>query len=146
MAGYNRVILLGNLTRDPDLRVTQGGLAICKIGLAVNTKRASKDGTAKEDVCFVDCTAFGRAAETLHKYMRKGSQLLIEGRLNLEQWESSDGQKRSKLAVIIDNMTFVGGKPGGSHDRSRPADPAVTSEADQPQFGSDPEADADIPF
>lgn len=110
---YNRIILAGNVTREVELRHTQGGMAIAKIGLAVNRK--SKD---KETTCFVDCTAFGKSAEILAEYVRKGSSLLVEGRLELETWEDKEGNRRSKHGVVVDNFQLGqrgddgGEKPG----------------------------------
>jgi single-strand DNA-binding protein len=110
MANFNKVILLGNLTRDIEVRFTQGGLAIAKFGLAVNRRATSKDGETKETTCFVDVTAFGKQAEILEKYVSKGSPLFMEGRLEFSTWEDKNGGgKRSKLEVILENFQFIGG-------------------------------------
>ena len=109
MASFNKVILMGNLTRDPELRVTAGGVSICKIGLAVNRVYSTKDGERREEVTYVDIDAFGKQAEVINKYMRKGRPLFVEGRLKFDQWES-EGQKRSKLGVILDKFEFIGGR------------------------------------
>ena len=98
MANFNKVILMGNLTRDVELRHTQGGMAIAKFGMAVNRKSSTRDGEQRESTCFVDLTAFGKQAELLNQYVRKGSPLFIDGRLEYSTWESQDGGKRSKLA------------------------------------------------
>ena len=95
MASFNKVILIGNLTRDPELRVTGSGLSICKLGLAVNRSYTNKDGESKDETTYVDVDAFGKQAEILAKFMQKGRPLMLEGRLKLDQWESNDGQKRS---------------------------------------------------
>ncbi|MCR9243765.1 MAG: single-stranded DNA-binding protein [bacterium] len=108
MANFNRVILLGNLTRDIELRHTQSGMALAKFGMAVNRKY-SVQGEQKESTCFVDLTAWGKQAEILQQYVRKGSQLFVEGRLEYSTWESQDGGKRSKLEVVVENFQFVGG-------------------------------------
>lgn len=119
MASYNRIVLMGNLTRDPQLSFTPANTAICKFGLATNRKWKDRDGNMKEDVCFVDCTVFGRGAETFNQYMSKGRSVLVEGRLQLDQWTSPEGDKRSKHVVIVDNFTFVGGgRDGGDPERS----------------------------
>src|SRR5688500_16681287 len=98
MAGnFNRVLLLGNLTRDPELRYTPNNTPICKIGLAVNRKWRDQQGEMKEEVTFVDCDAFGRTAETINQYLRKGRPIFIEGRLRLDQWQDKEGNNRSKL-------------------------------------------------
>jgi single-strand DNA-binding protein len=110
MASFNKVILLGNLTRDPELRVTPKGTAVCQIGLAVNSTYKDKEGNQKEEVTFVDIDVFGRQAEVIAKYMIKGRPLLVEGRLKLDSWESKEGDKRSKLKVVLENFQFVGSK------------------------------------
>lgn len=115
MSSFNKVILMGNLTRDPETRVTPGGLTICKLGLAVNRTFSTQQGEKREEVTYIDCTAFGKQAEALGKWMTKGKPLMIEGRLKLEQWETNDGQKRSKLGVVVETFQFLGdGKAGGS--------------------------------
>lgn len=113
MASFNKVILLGNLTRDPETRVTANDLTICKMGLAVSRVYSTRDGERREETTFVDVDAFGRQAEVITKYLRKGSPIMIEGRLRLDQWESNEGQKRSKLCVVLENFQFVGGRDGG---------------------------------
>lgn len=110
MASYNKVILMGNLTRDPETRVTASGLTICKLGLATSRVFATKDGERKEETTFVDVDAFGKQAEVITKYMRKGRPIMIEGRLKFDQWESAEGQKRSKLGVILESFQFIGGR------------------------------------
>lgn len=111
MANYNKVILMGNLTRDPELRVTPGGLAICKFSLAVNRTFTDKAGEKREETAFVDIDSFGRQAETLSKYVTKGSPLFVEGRLKLDQWEDKNtGEKRSRLGVVLENFQFMGSR------------------------------------
>jgi single-strand DNA-binding protein len=112
MASFNKVILMGNLTRDVEVRYLPSGMAVADIGLAVNDKRKGQNGEWVEEATFVDITLFGRQAEVAGEYLSKGSQALIEGRLKLDQWEK-DGQKRSKLKVIAENMRMLGGKGGG---------------------------------
>ena len=105
MASFNTVILVGNLTRDPELRYTSNGKAIAKIGLAVNRTWTNEAGEKKEEVTFVDVDTFGRTAENVGQYMRKGSPILIEGRLRLDQWDDKQtGQKRTKLGVVADTV------------------------------------------
>ncbi len=108
MANFNKVILLGNLTRDVELRHTQSGQALAKFGMAINRKW-SQNGEQKESTCFVDLTAWGRQAEVLQQYVKKGSQLFVEGRLEYSTWESPEGGKRNKLEVVVENFQFVGG-------------------------------------
>lgn len=150
MASFNKVILIGNLTRDPELRYTPKGMAIAKIGLAVNRTWRNEAGESKEEVTFVDVDAFGRQAETLAQYMKKGSPLMIEGRLKLDQWDDKQsGQKRSKLGVVVEGFQFLGGnRSEGASDaprRSAPSSgspsPAAAPEPDMPS----PEED-DVPF
>jgi len=112
MASFNRVILLGNITRDIEVRYLQSGMAVTDIGLAVNDRRKNQQGEWVEETTFVDVTLWGRTAEVAGEYLGKGSQVLIEGRLKLDQWEK-DGQKHSKLKVIGERMQLVGGKGGG---------------------------------
>src|ERR1700685_1721033 len=112
MASFNRVILLGNLTRDPQVRYTPGGTAVSEIGLAVNrTWFDQKTNSRREEVTFVDVTLWGRQAEVAGEYLAKGRQVLIEGRLQLDTWEDKEsGQKRSKLRVVCENMTMLGSR------------------------------------
>ena len=113
MASYNKVILMGNLTRDPQLSYLPSQTAAVEIGLAVNHRYKGNDGQMVDKVCFVDCRAYGRQAETLNQYMKKGRPLLIEGRLEFDQWEAQDGSKRSKHRVFIERFTFVDSGQGG---------------------------------
>jgi single-strand DNA-binding protein len=155
MSNYNRVILLGNLTRDPELRHTSGGTAMAKLGMAIN-RRYTANGEAKESVCFVDLVAWGKQAEVLHKYVHKGSQLMVEGRLEFSQWEDKSGGKRSKLEVAVENFQFVGGKKadgggsssGRSGERVEYADdppPKTRKQAEHRDVGQEPDY-GDIPF
>ncbi len=151
MAAFNKVILIGNLTRDPDLRVTNTGLSICKLGLAVNRNYTTKEGDSKDETTYVDIDAFGKQAEILSKYMQKGKPLMIEGRLKLDQWESSDGQKRSKLGVILENFQFIGGREESSSQSSNAYEDNAgrSSEANSNVNNanqSDESFDGDVPF
>ena len=114
MANLNKVMLMGNLTRDPELKYLPSQTAVCEVGLATNRKWTGQDGQQKEEVTFVDCTAFGKTAETLAKYLKKGRPVFIEGRLKYDQWEAQDGSKRSKLAVVIENFQFIDSRPAGA--------------------------------
>jgi len=159
MANYNRVILAGNLTRDPELSYTPSNTPICKFGMAINRRWRGQDGNSREETCFVDCTAFGRQAETINQYMNKGRPLLIEGRLNYSQWTGQDGQKRSKLAVVVETFQFLGGRqdggggggpvPARSAPRSTPSAAPMDSEPPPPEpddYGSPPGGEDPIPF
>lgn len=107
---YNKVVLMGNLTRDVDIRYSQSGSAIGNTGIAVNRKWKSSTGEQKEEVMFVDLTFFGRTAEIANQYLRRGKKVLIDGRLSLSQWTSKDGQKRSKHSIIVENLQMIGGR------------------------------------
>jgi single-strand DNA-binding protein len=152
MANFNKVILAGNLTRDPDLRYTPKGMAIAKFGLAVNRVWKSETGENKEEVTFVDIDAFGKQAETISQYLKKGSPLLVEGRLRLDQWDDKQtGQKRSRLGVVLESFQFLGG--GNRADTAAPADArpaaAQTAVAEAPaSAASEPAApeEDDVPF
>ncbi|MEK7776777.1 MAG: single-stranded DNA-binding protein, partial [Planctomycetota bacterium] len=109
MASLNKVFLMGNLTRDPELRYTPAGLAVASFGIATNRVWTAKSGEQKEDVCYVDISIFGRRAEVVGEYFSKGNPIFIEGLLQLNQWETKDGQKRSALRVVADNFQFIGG-------------------------------------
>jgi len=136
--GYNKVILMGNLTRDPEMRYTPGGTPVTEFGLAVNRRYTTKDGQQKEEVAFVDITAWGKQAEVIHQYMKKGRRIFLEGRLVFDSWTSSDGQKRSKLRVRLDNFVFLGSRQDAGE--SQEPLPAAGSESQVP-----PDED-DIPF
>lgn len=112
MANLNKVMLIGNLTRDPELRATQGGTSICKLGLAMNRKIPGKEGgDGKEEVTYVDLTAWGKVAELIAKFLKKGDPLFVEGRLTLEKWTDKESNKeRTKVSVTVENMQFLGGK------------------------------------
>mgnify|MGYP001986033150 FL=1 len=145
MPNYNKVILMGNLTRDPEVRYTSGGTAIAKLGLAVNRRWTNKEGQPQEETTFVDVDAFGRQAETIGQYLKKGRPVMVEGRLKLDQWDDKQtGQKRSKLGVILENFQFLdsrGDSGGGGY--SQPDAPSAPAQGGG--GGSMPEDD-DVPF
>ena len=156
MASFNKVILVGNLTRDPELRYTPKGMAIAKIGVAVNRVWRNEAGETKEEVTFVDVDVFGRTAENVGQYMRKGRPILIEGRLRLDQWDDKQtGQKRSKLGVVAETVQFLGsptgggnaGGEGGEAPRRAPAAAASAPAAPaEPEGESAPPEHDDVPF
>ena len=113
MASFNQVILLGNLTRDIELRHTPSNQTVANIGLAVNRTFQTKDGERREETTFVDCESWGRQAEVMAQYLSKGRPVLIQGRLKLDSWQDKDGGNRSKLKVVVENFQFVGGREGG---------------------------------
>jgi single-strand DNA-binding protein len=134
---FNKVILIGNLTRDPEVTHTVKNTAICELGLAVNRNYTKGDGEKCTDTCFVDVTFFGKRGETIEKYCQKGSKLLIEGSLKFESWEAKDGSgKRSKLKIVGENFQFMGKAPS-SEASAAPSGPKVAEGA--PSTGSDTE-------
>ncbi|MBN1818021.1 MAG: single-stranded DNA-binding protein [Sedimentisphaerales bacterium] len=146
MASYNKVILLGNLTRDPELRYTPSQTAVVDFGLATNRRWRGQDGSEKNETCFVDCTMFGKRAEVVSRYFKKGTPIFIEGRLTYDSWTAQDGSKRSKLKVTVENFEFVGpgGQAGnGGPGRGGPADQTTPMDDD---FGQAPFAGDEIPF
>ena len=120
MASYNKVILMGNLTRDPELKQTPSNQSVAQIGLAVNRKFKGREGDMKEETTFVDCEAWGRTAETMSKYLSKGKPVFVEGRLKLDQWQDKDGNNRSKLKVVIDTFQFVDSRGAQSGQSQQP--------------------------
>jgi single-strand DNA-binding protein len=144
MANFNKVILLGNLTRDPQLSYTPNQTAVVEFGLATNRKWKGQDGQDRSETCFVDCKAFGRMAENINKYCSKGRPLLVDGRLTFSSWEAQDGSKRSKLRVTVENFQFIGSGSGGQgQGQGQGQDgPAAAQQAG----GADAAVDNDIPF
>jgi len=162
MAYLNKVFLIGNLTRDPELRVTPKGTAICQFGIAVNRQFKDESGATRDETTFVDIEAWGKQGELVSKYLTKGSLAMVEGRLKLDQWEDkTSGQKRSKIKVVLDNVQFLstrggagGGGPGAGG--SAPADgidqttperhsPPPRSGAAKPPAAQE-NLDEDVPF
>lgn len=113
--GFNKVTLVGNLTRDPELRTTSGGRSVCSFSLAVNRTWRNADGEQQEAVDFIDCVAWGKAGEIISQYMKKGRPLLVAGRLQQDTWEQ-DGNKRSKIEVVVEDFNFIDGGGGGNSD------------------------------
>src|SRR5881227_2583033 len=153
MANFNKVILAGNLTKDPELRYTPKGTAIAKFALAVNRTWKNEAGETKEEVTFVDVDAFGRQAEVIAQYFRKGKPILVEGRLRLDQWDDKQtGQKRSKLGVVLEGFSFLdsnreGGAPPVESGRPRPTSaPATAASANGPEPESAAPEEDDVPF
>jgi single-strand DNA-binding protein len=140
MPNLNKVMLMGNLTRDPQLTFTPNQTAICKIGLAVNRRWSGQDGQLHEETTFVDCDAFGRTAETLAKYLTKGRPVFIEGRLHYNQWQAQDGSNRSKLTVTIESFQFVDSRPGGGAGGGDEAEGGAPRPAYQPRQNARPVA------
>ena len=142
MASFNKVLLMGNLTRDPEVRYTPKGTAIANIGLAVNRTYTTDSGEQKEEVTFVDIEVWGRQAETAGQYLSKGRPVFVEGRLRFDQWDDKEtGQKRSKLKVVGERIQFLGG-PKGSAEISEQAPPSNNR---APQRASRPAPPAEEP-
>jgi len=141
MASYNKVILLGNLTREPELRYTPSQTPVVDFGLATNRRWKRADGTDRTETCFVDCTMFGKRAEVVSRYFHKGNPIFVEGRLTYDSWTGQDGTKRSRLKVTVENFEFVG--QGGSGGRGAPGGEAPPADQDYSQA---PPPDDDIPF
>ena len=148
MASFNKVILLGNLTRDPEVRYTPKGTAVTELGMAVNRVYTAENGEKREETTFVDVTLWGRTAEIAGEYLKKGRPVFIEGRLQLDTWDDKQsGQKRSKLKVVGEGLQLLGGRPGGGGSggdddggsrSSRPAPP--------PKAAASGPDDDEIPF
>jgi single-strand DNA-binding protein len=157
---YNKIILAGNLTRDVEVRYTQSGSAIGNTAIATSRKFKSATGEQKEEVLFVDLTFFGRTAEIANQYLRKGSKVLVDGRLKLDQWTAQDGSKRSKHSVTVENLQMLGSKDeaqggynatpaGDTYSQPAPSQPAPQAATQQEQASNIPEIDInedEIPF
>ncbi len=150
MANLNKVFLIGNLTRDPELRMTPKGTAICSFGLALNRQFRDEAGGTREETTFVDLEAWGKTGELVSKYLFKGSPAMIEGRLRYDSWESKTGEKRSKLKVVVDNVQFLSSRGSGG-EGAQPDSPAE-SRPSAPQRNPPPadspanDVDDDVPF
>jgi len=125
MSAYNKTILMGNLTRDPELTYSQGGTAIAVFTIAINHKWKGKDNEVKEEVSFIDCKAFTGIAETIANHLVKGNPIFVEGRLAVEKWESKDGEKKSRVRVIVEKFCFLGSKPQGQKPEAATQDEEI---------------------
>ncbi|MCG3137592.1 MAG: Single-stranded DNA-binding protein [Phycisphaerae bacterium] len=155
MANFNRVILAGNLTRDPQLSYLPSNTPVVELGLAINRRWKANDGQMRDETCFVDCVAYGRTAETMNQYLSKGRPVMVEGRLRYRQWEAQDGGKRSKLEVIVENFQFL--EKGQREEGAAPRGSAAPSARNMGRAAPPPESmgdeameaippDSDIPF
>ncbi len=149
MPNYNKVLLMGRLTRDPEVKYTSGGTAIAKISMAVNRNWTNKEGQKQEDTTFVDVDAFGRQAEVIGQYIKKGNPIFIEGNLRLDQWDDKQtGEKRSKLKVVLDRFEFIDSKGdggGGDSYSSQGIAKSGIGSSSAPSSTNIPEDD-DVPF
>lgn len=150
MASFNKVLLMGNLTRDPELRYTASGAAVASFGLAVNRKYKAGDEW-KDEVCYVDITVWAKQAENCAEYLHKGSPVFLEGRLNFQSWETDTGQKRNKLEVVANNIQFLSNRSGENKevpDEHKESEPSSEGSSQKPKQQSFPHSKAtkDIPF
>jgi len=166
MANFNKVYLMGNLTRDPELRYTPKGQAVAKLSIAVNRKYTTEAGEAREEVTYVDIDAWGKQAEVISQYCKKGRPLFVEGRLKLDQWDDkTTGQKRSAIRVVLEGFQFIGGPPSGDgagssggpsgpsstasappRPAARPASSPRATESGAPEPDGPPVEEDDVPF
>ena len=150
MASLNKVFLMGNLTRDPEVRHTPKGTAVGDLAMAINLTYRAQDGTEKEEVCYVDVVVWGRQAETCRDYLSKGAPIFVEGRLQLDQWDGPEGEKKSRLRVRADRVQFLsrGGSGGGARGtRSEGGSGRErSSESPAPKAPAADPADDDVPF
>lgn len=142
MANFNKVLLIGNLTRDPQLSYLPSQTAVVDFGLAVNRRWTGRDGEKKEETCFVDCRAFGRSAENINKYLSKGRAVFVEGRLTFDSWTAQDGTKRSRHRVTVENFQFLG-RAAGTNQVEQTTDETDTKAEQQTV---QPDSADDIPF
>ena len=143
MAGVNKVLLLGNLTRAPQLSYTPSQTAVVDFGVATNRKWTGQDGSQREETCFVDCRAFGRTAENINKFFKKGKPIFLEGRLTFDAWTAQDGSKKSKLRVTVENFQFLPGTGGGPDQADQGIGPEPGTQQERP---NGPVSDGDVPF
>ena len=143
MASLNKVLLMGNMTRDPQLSYLPSQTAVVEFGLAITRRFKKQDGSQGEETCFVDCQMFGKRAEVVNKFFKKGEPIFVEGRLKFDSWQGQDGTKRSKLRVFVENFEFIGkgGSQGGGASQGQPSYDDAPMDA---PYGAG--ADDDIPF
>lgn len=149
MANFNKVILMGNLTRDPEVRYLDSGVSVANFGIAVNDRWTNREtGEQQEDVCFVDCEAWGRLAEIVEQYVTKGSPVHVEGRLKYDTWETEDGQRRSKLKLRVFGLQMLGRMNGNNNTSTSqaPTTSAPTTQATPSKPSQSVELADDIPF
>ena len=146
--GFSKAIIVGNITRDPELRSTPSGAQVCGFSVAVNRNYKDSSGANQESVSFIDCSAWGRAAEIIAQYAKKGSGILVSGRLEQRSWEDKEGQKRSRVEIVVEDFNFVGGNgDGGNSGGSRGSSSAAATADVAPDDISDEPIDlSEIPF
>ena len=148
-ANFNKVLLMGNLTRDVELKYTPNNQPVAAFGIAMNRRYRTRDGEDREDTTFVDCEAWGRTAEVMNQYLAKGRPVFLEGRLKLDQWQDKDGNNRSKLRVVVENFQFIDSRPSGGSQAPAKGDakqPAYAGNKDPAPAEHEALNEDDIPF
>lgn len=148
MRGFSKAIITGNLTRDPELRTTPNGASVCSFSVAVNRVYKDASGEQKEDVSFIDCSAWGKLGEMINQYAKKGSGVLVSGRLDQRSWEDkATGQKRSRVEIVVEDFNFTGSAPSGANSGSSNFGASDLADTTSSSADSDEEIDlSDVPF
>ena len=147
--GFSKAIIVGNITRDPELRSTPSGAQVCSFSVAVNSNYKDSSGANQESVSFIDCTAWGRAGEIIAQYAKKGSGILVSGRLEQRSWEDKEGQKRSRVEIVVEDFNFVGGNAGeggGNYSSSKSSSAADSQDVAPDDISDEPIDLSEIPF
>ena len=144
--GFSKVIIVGNITRDPELRSTPSGTQVCGFSVAVNRNYRDSSGEQKENVSFFDCSAWGKSGELIAQYAKKGSGILVSGRLEQRSWEDKEGQKRSRVEIVVEDFNFIGGNDGGASGSSKGASGAAASDVAPDDISDEPIDLSEIPF
>lgn len=147
--GFSKAIIVGNITRDPELRSTPSGAQVCSFSVAVNRNYKDSSGANQETVSFIDCTAWGRAGEIIAQYAKKGSGILVSGRLEQRSWEDKEGQKRSRVEIVVEDFNFVGGNAGeggGNYSSSKSSSAADSQDVAPDDISDEPIDLSEIPF
>ena len=144
--GFSKVIIVGNITRDPELRTTPSGTQVCGFSVAVNRNYKDGSGEQKENVSFFDCSAWGKSGELIAQYAKKGSGLLVSGRLEQRSWEDKEGQKRSRVEIVVEDFNFIGGANSSDGGVSSSKSSAANSDVAPEDIGDGPIDLSEIPF
>ena len=146
--GFSKAIIVGNITRDPELRSTPSGAQVCGFSVAVNRTYKDSSGANQESVSFIDCSAWGRAGEIIAQYAKKGSGILVSGRLEQRSWEDKEGQKRSRVEIVVEDFNFVGGNGDGGHSGGSRggSSSAATTDVAPDDISDEPIDLSEIPF
>ena len=144
--GFSKVIIVGNITRDPELRTTPSGTQVCGFSVAVNRNYKDNSGEQRENVSFFDCSAWGKSGEIIAQYAKKGSGILVSGRLEQRSWEDKEGQKRSRVEIVVEDFNFVGGANGDGGNGGSSKSSAASSDVAPDDISEEPIDLSDIPF